>query len=497
MNLSEDIERIKEVMGIGKKPEVVSKGEFTNKYGEEITIALFDDGEVYLKHSDYGNEFLPLKSLIRKDIEGNSSFMIVLHQEEKDFVNNFLRDTKYQNESYNPIITESRDMFFRRRQDEFLDVLLHSFEWMDEFIDDIDSFEDYLKFTLGHSIDAFFEFNHILVKRDEIEELLPLALSSLHNDERLFRKIKDHYYSKKSDTTITESIDRFLTRRELEFNKYIRNHFGNVNPRKFDTFENYLDYVLQYAIMIFFSNVTDHSDLKRKDMEELAPIALHHLKQDQDLYDKIKNEYYNIPLTVNESHTNFFKRRQKSFISNLYRILEMFPAFGYESLEEYVDQIVIETLAKTYREENFQFPDRFKEDPLFPIIKQVLLNNEELFFLVKNKFKSYNPFKSTRMNESVEITKSQVVARIKRRMDVFLEYIEDTYNWLSPRRFDNFDHFLQRVVFSALRDFIAEEIGGEFEDQSNISDELEPKVLELIKQHWIYDDIYDHYIANT
>jgi hypothetical protein len=360
MNLREDIERIKEVMGIGKKPEVVRKGEFTNKYGEEITIALFDDGEVYLKHSDYGNEFLPLKSLIRKDIEGNSSFMIVLQQEEKDFVNNFLRDTKYQNESYNPIITESRDMFFKRRQDEFLDVLLHSFEWMDEFIDDIDSFEEYLKFTLRHSIDAFFEFSHILVKRDEIEELLPLALLSLRTDERLFRKIKDHYYSKKSDTKITESIDRFLTRRELEFNKYIRNHFGNVNPRKFDTFENYLDYVLQYAIMIFFSNVTDHSDLKRKDMEELAPIALHHLKQDQDLYDKIKDEY-------------------------------------------------------------------FKE-----------IRSEQ------------------RMNESVEITKSQVVARIKRRMDVFLEYIEDTYNWLSPRRFDNFDHFLQRVVFSALRDFIAE-----------------------------------------
>ena len=390
-------------------------------------------------------------------------------------------------------INESRDMFFRRRQDEFLDVLLHSFEWMDEFIDDIDSFEDYLKFTLGHSIDAFFEFNHILVKRDEIEELLPLALSSLHNDERLFRKIKDHYYSKKSDTTITESIDRFLTRRELEFNKYIRNHFGNVNPRKFDTFENYLDYVLQYAIMIFFSNVTDHSDLKRKDMEELAPIALHHLKQDQDLYDKIKNEYYNIPLTVNESHINFFKRRQKSFISNLYRILEMFPAFGYESLEEYVDQIVIETLAKIYREENFQFPDRFKEDPLFPIIKQVLLNNEELFFLVKNKFKSYNPFKSTRMNESKEI------AFIKRRMDTLLDYIEASYDWLSPRRFNNFDEFLKRVVYSATRDFVADhryEIGGEYEDQLKFREDLEPIVLEFIKDHPIYDEIYDHFISN-
>jgi hypothetical protein len=294
-------------------------------------------------------------------------------------------------------INESRDVFFKRRQDEFLDVLFTSFEWMDEFIEEMDSFEDYLKLILRHSIDAFFEFNDILVTSDVINELLPLALKTLRGDERLFKKVKEHYYSKKPDTTITESIDRFLTRRELEFNKYIRNHFGNVNPRKFDTFENYLDYVLQYAIMIFFSNVTDHSDLKRKDMEELAPIALHHLKQDQDLYDKIKNEYY-----------------------------------------------------KEIRSEQ-------------------------------------------RMNESKEI------AFIKRRMDALLDYIEHSYDWLSPRRFNNFDEFLKRVVYSATRDFVADhryEIGGEYEDQLKFREDLEPIVLEFIKDHPIYDEIYDHFISN-
>ena len=294
-------------------------------------------------------------------------------------------------------INESRDVFFKRRQDEFLDVLFTSFEWMDEFIEEMDSFEDYLKLILRHSIDAFFEFNDILVTSDVINELLPLALKTLRGDERLFKKVKEHYYSKKPDTTITESIDRFLTRRELEFNKYIRNHFGNVNPRKFDTFENYLDYVLQYAIMIFFSNVTDHSDLKRKDMEELAPIALHHLKQDQDLYDKIKNEY-------------------------------------------------------------------FKE-----------IRSEQ------------------RMNESKEI------AFIKRRMDALLDYIEHSYDWLSPRRFNNFDEFLKRVVYSATRDFVADhryEIGGEYEDQLKFREDLEPIVLEFIKDHPIYDEIYDHFISN-
>lgn len=304
MNLSEDIERIKEVMGI-RKPEVVRKGEFTNKYGEKITMALFDDGEVYFKHSDYGNEFFPLKSLIRKDIEGNSMFMINLHQEEKDFVNNFIRDTKYQNESYNPIITESRDVFFKRRQDEFLDVLLTSFEWMDEFIEEMGSFEDYLKLILKHSIDAFFEFNEILVTIDEIEELLPIAFKSLRNDERLFRHIKEHYYSKKPNTTITESKNRF-----------------------------------------------------------------------------------------------------------------------------------------------------------------------------------------SMLNESKEM------AIVKRRIEKLYDYIIDRAHWLVPSRFRDFEEYLRRVIFSATRDFIANEIGGRYQDQDELREELDSMILELIMDHPIYDEIYDYYLKN-
>jgi len=197
-------------------------------------------------------------------------------------------------------INESRDMFFKRRQDEFLDVLLTSFEWMDEFIEDIDSFEDYLKLVLRHSIDGFFEFNDILVKRDEIEELLPFAFVSLRNDKRLFRKIKEHYDSKK-------------------------------------------------------------------------------------------------------------------------------------------------------------YPTR---------------------------------------DESEDINESKELLLVKRRMDALLDYIEASYDWLSPRRFNNFDDFLERVIFSATRDFVADEIGGEHEEQLKISEVLEPKIMELVKNHSIYDEIYDHYISN-
>ena len=399
MNLNEDINRIKEVMGIEMKPKVVRKAKFTNKYGEKITMVLFDDGDVNFRHSDFGNEFFPIKSLIRKDSDGNLMFKVILHQEEKDFVNNFLRDTKYQSESDSQAITESRDMFFRRRQEEFLEDVLNSFDWMD--VEESDSVEEYVEDILRHSIDSLFGYNNILVTSEEIDELLPPALKILRSKEQLYKQIKGYWYRNNStsriDETITESKDRFLMRRELEFNKYVNNHFGNVNPQRFDSFEDYLKYVLRYAIMIFFTNVADEGDLKRDEMEELIPIALHHLENNRDLYNEIKKEY-------------------------------------------------------------------FKE-----------INSEQ------------------RMNESKEI------AFIKRRMDTLLDYIEASYDWISPRRFNNFDEFLKRVVFSATRDFVADhryEMGGEYEDQLKSREDLEPMILELIKKHSIHDEIYDHYISN-
>jgi len=383
-------------MGIEMKPKVVRKDKFTNKYGEEITMVLFDDGDVNFKHTDFGNEFFPIKSLIRKDSDGNLMFKVILHQEEKDFVNNFLRDTKYQSESESQTITESRDMFFKRRQSEYREDLLNSFEWME--VEEADSFEEYIEFILRHSIDSFFGHNDILVTSEEIDELLPLALQTLRNDGRLMRRIRRHYdtynSSRNFDETITESKDRFLMRRELEFNNYVNNHFGNVNPQRFDSFEDYLKYVLRYAIMIFFTNVADEGDLKRDEMEELIPIALYHLENNRDLYNEIKKEF-------------------------------------------------------------------FKE-----------INSEQ------------------RMNESKEML------LVKRRIDALLDYIEASYDWLSPRAFTDFDDFLKRVAFSATRDFTVDEIGGEYEELLKIREKLEPMVLELIKNHPIYDEIYDHFIAN-
>lgn len=292
-------------------------------------------------------------------------------------------------------INESHDMFFKRRQNEFLDVLLNSFEWMDEFIVDMDSFEDYLKLILRHSIDGFFEFNDILATYDVIEETLPLALLSLRNNERLFRKIKENYYSKKSE-------------------------------------------------------VSNESDVTG----------------------------------INESRDIFFRRRQGEYLDELLTSFEWIDVKEADSFEEYLEMILTQSIDGLFGHNNILVTSE-EIDELLPFALQTLRNDERLFKKIKRNY-----------DMSEDINESNEINRVKRRMDALLDYIEHSYDWLSPRNFRDFDHFLKRVVFSATRDFVHDEIGGEYEDQLKIREELEPKILELIKKHSIHDEIYDHYISN-
>ena len=401
-------------------------------------------------------------------------------------------------------INESRDMFLRRRRKEFIDAILQSYEWID--VGEAGSFQEYLEEVLMNAIDGFFDYNNILIKHVEMEELLPMALRILQNDEWLFRRIRRHYdtynSSRNFDETITESKDRFLMRREFEFNRYLNHHFGNVNPQRFDSFEDYLKYVLRYAIMIFFSNVGNEGDLKPYEMEELMPIALHHLENNRDLYNEIKKEFFKelnseqqsekSESVINEiNDINFFKRRKKSVMGELQRMFDSIPPIYNDSLVDYVDQLVLEAIISLYNRGGQS--EGVSQELIYqvhPIVKEMLLDNKVLLNKIKNQFKLYHPFKSTQMNESKELD------FIKRRMDTLLDYIEASYDWLSPRRFSSFDEFLNRVVFSATRDFLADEMRGEYEDQLEVREDLEPIILEFIKKHPIYDEIYDHYISN-
>ena len=302
-------------------------------------------------------------------------------------------------------INENRNLFFIRRQDEYLEDLLNSFDWVE--VEESESFEEYIEDILRHSIDSFFGYNNILMTNEEISELIPIALKILRNNrEGLFKEMKVYWYRHQSSRIDESDYALPIKRRLGRLIKHIRSEYSDLAASRFKNFDEFLTRVAFDTTRAIAMNLFDSEDFDdmAKMMDDFEPKVLNYIKTNKEMYDEIHNYF--------------------------------FSEGGWG-------------------------------DP-----------NETSFEKVNG------------LNESNEIN------RVKRRMDALLDYVEASYDWLSPRAFDNFNHFLKRVVFSATRDFVHDEIGGEYEDQLKIREELEPMILELIKKHSIYDEIYDHYISN-
>jgi hypothetical protein len=301
-------------------------------------------------------------------------------------------------------INENRNLFFIRRQHEFLEDVLNSFDWAE--VQESNTFEEYVEDILRHALDAFFGYNNILVTNEEIAELLPIALQILRSKERLYNQIKG-YWNRQLDSRIDEANYMTTIKRRLDrIMKYIRS-YNDLAASRFDNFDHFLRRVAfnttrEIAMDLFDSE--DFDDMSKM-MDDFEPKVLNYIKTNKEIYDEI--------------HDYFF------------------------------------------REGGWGDPE-------------------------SSSFEKVN-----KLNESNEIV------FVKRRLDVLYDYIEHSYDWLSPRAFDDFDHFLRRVVFSATRDFVHDEIGGEYHGQLELRDKLEPQIFEYIKNNeGIYNDIYDHYISN-
>jgi len=82
--------------------------------------------------------------------------------------------------------------------------------------------------------------------------------------------------------------------------------------------------------------------------------------------------------------------------------------------------------------------------------------------------------------------------RIRRNIiDELPKYVTSTFNWLNPKAFYNFDEFLERVIFSATRDYVGDFIDGpeEFDDLTNM---IEPTVRNLVMGQY-YNEILNYY----
>ena len=79
--------------------EILGECTYGNNDGQDKVnyewIMETEDGDVYLKHEDYKNKFIKLDELLNK-FQDQVYLSIVLHQEEKEFISNFLLGTKYE-----------------------------------------------------------------------------------------------------------------------------------------------------------------------------------------------------------------------------------------------------------------------------------------------------------------------------------------------------------------------------------------------------------------
>ena len=80
---------------------------------------------------------------------------------------------------------------------------------------------------------------------------------------------------------------------------------------------------------------------------------------------------------------------------------------------------------------------------------------------------------------------------LKRRYHMLGDYIRSSYNWLDPVRFKNFDEFIDRVIFSTVRDFTSNE-GGDYDNVLKLRDEIGNEIKNIIMDEY-FDEILQYY----
>lgn len=85
--------------------------------------------------------------------------------------------------------------------------------------------------------------------------------------------------------------------------------------------------------------------------------------------------------------------------------------------------------------------------------------------------------------------------RLRRNIDEELpKYITSAFKWLNPKAFGNFDEFLERVIFSASRDYTLEFLGDieNTEDYYSTWDSMKPLVREIVMNQYL-DEVLHYY----
>lgn len=82
--------------------------------------------------------------------------------------------------------------------------------------------------------------------------------------------------------------------------------------------------------------------------------------------------------------------------------------------------------------------------------------------------------------------------RVKRNIfDELPKYITSSFEWLNPKAFSNFDEFLERVIFSATRDYVGAYVENP-EDYEKLKSMVEDIVRDMVMNRY-YDEILSYF----
>jgi hypothetical protein len=102
-----------------------------------------------------------------------------------------------------------------------------------------------------------------------------------------------------------------------------------------------------------------------------------------------------------------------------------------------------------------------------------------------------------RIQEMMGVVNEDALRKIKRRMGYLDKVIKSTYHWLDPKRFNNFEEFLQRVIFTTTRDFLTGEFDyTDYQQVLKDRDESQEFIKLIILDNY-YNEIKEYFEQHT
>jgi len=253
---------------------------------------------------------------------------------------------------------------------------------------------------------------------------------------------------------INESYDLFFKRRESQFLEHLIHAFEWLDPKRFNTFTEFVYSILDHAILTFF-NASGNWKLEPEERKKALPLALQILRSNVDFFERIKDEYnQNFWATdeefwgMNESRElDFFKRRKDQIYEFIVSEFgSTLPSF-YDSFEDYLSEIVSSTIDQFYfKSDRSWAPSEENVGQLREFITRLIYNDRPLFSEMKSFYYDNNP----NVPEDEMMNEQNTSAFVKRRLPELIDGVLQAAKWYSPRMMPDFDSFISRAIYSGI-----------------------------------------------